>query len=249
VIRAFLILIAASAFAQESVEQVYKTTGTRDLKLYSFEPATNTGPTVIFLHGGGWRAGNPQMLFPHCRFFAERGSPAVAVEYRLLTTNSVTLADCVADVKAAVRWVQKQTGPRDIVLAGESAGGHLAAAAVMTPDPVTVAAVALFNPVLDLPGLPWSAKLPGARELSPSELVRAGLPPMLIIHGTADTVVPFAQATRFTEAMQRAGNVCELIALPEEKHAFLIPGDSPEVTWRGALERMRQFLSRRAPSP
>ena len=103
----------------------------------------------------------------------------------------------------------------------------------------------LFNPVLVHPGLPWSAQLPDAHELSPSELVRAGLPPMLIIHGTADTVVPFAQATRFTAAMQCVGNACELVALFGEKHAFLIPGYCQAATWRGALERMRQFLPAR----
>jgi dipeptidyl aminopeptidase/acylaminoacyl peptidase len=50
--------------------------------------------------------------------------------------------------------------------------------------------------------------------------VHAGLPPTLIMHGRADTTVPFATAQAFADAMKKAGNKCELVGYEGERHGF-----------------------------
>mgnify|MGYP003530007239 CR=1 FL=1 len=48
----------------------------------------------------------------------------------------------------------------------------------------------------------------------------AGLPPTLILHGRADTTVPFASAEAFAAAMKKAGNRCELVGYEGQPHGF-----------------------------
>jgi dipeptidyl aminopeptidase/acylaminoacyl peptidase len=89
-------------------------------------------------------------------------------------------------------------------------------------------------PLLDTPDLrPWATdwigKRPDARDMarrmSPLTLVRAGLPPVLIVHSDADTVVPYDQAERLVRALRDAGVSVELLTLPGAVHGFLTPGE------------------------
>ena len=57
-----------------------------------------------------------------------------------------------------------------------------------------------------------------ARRISPLTYVRAGQPPVFIIHGTADPMVPYAQAIRLHEALDRAGVKNQLFSVANGKH-------------------------------
>jgi acetyl esterase/lipase len=74
--------------------------------------------------------------------------------------------------------------------------------------------------------------------------VRAGLPPTLILHGTADTVVPIAQSRRYVTTLAAAGNRAELVPLPGRKHAFVLPGygSNDDATVAESLVRSEAFL-------
>ena len=227
----------------------YKTVAGQTLELSVFQPITKAAsrPAVIFFHGGGWTQGKPDLLFAHCEWLASQGVVGIAVGYRLLNHGAATLSDCVADAGDAVRFVRGHASeygidPQRIVLAGESAGGQLAAAVALAPDASAVQGVALFNPVLDLPALPWAAKLPGAAAVSPLQHIRTDLPPTLIVHGTADEVVPIEQVDRFTRLMVAAGNRCELVALPGRHHAFFIPGFGHDTGVREGRAELARFL-------
>jgi acetyl esterase/lipase len=50
--------------------------------------------------------------------------------------------------------------------------------------------------------------------------VREKLPPTLVLHGTGDKTVPFAQATAFAKAMEAAGNRCEVFAAEGQGHGW-----------------------------
>jgi dipeptidyl aminopeptidase/acylaminoacyl peptidase len=90
-----------------------------------------------------------------------------------------------------------------------------------------------FNPVLDLSG-PRNgetgnirflggkcAEMPQAcREASPVMQVRPHAPPFLILHGTADDNVPYAQATHMVQALKAAGNQVELFTAEGGGHTF-----------------------------
>ena len=72
--------------------------------------------------------------------------------------------------------------------------------------------------------------------------VTAGAPPTLLIHGTADDVVPYEWAVRFTGAMKKAGNQVRFETLQGKKHAFIIPGYGDEDSIRKAVEWTDTFL-------
>lgn len=57
-----------------------------------------------------------------------------------------------------------------------------------------------------------------AKKISPIDYVRAGLPPILLIHGDADPIVPYSQATRMRDALKAAGVPSELFTVPGGKH-------------------------------
>ena len=121
---------------------------------------------------------------------------------------------------------------------GESAGGHLVAdAAVRAGDDTRVAAVVPFFAPVDLEsdtdrrgGLSVSMRaLFGRTELdeaarqalrdgSPIRRVRPGLPPFLLVHGTADMSVPYEQSVRLQKALREAGVPCDLITVPDGTH-------------------------------
>jgi len=68
----------------------------------------------------------------------------------------------------------------------------------------------------------WLGSLPNreeiAKRVSPLSYVRAGLPPVLTVHGDADPTVPYTQATRLRDALTKAGVRSELVTVPSGKH-------------------------------
>lgn len=93
--------------------------------------------TMMFVHGGAWRGGAGGDPLAYQRQYADaarqaaaRGWASVSVGYRTPQTGAA-IGPALADVMAANRWVQQHKGAwgikgRPTVLAGDSAGGHLA---------------------------------------------------------------------------------------------------------------------------
>lgn len=111
----------------------YCTVGNRALALDAFSPRKapkGKKKAIIMIHGGGWRSGNRRMHYPLAQRLASLGYVCFTPEYRLSTEALYPAA--VHDLKAVVRWVRKSASaynidPNQIVVAGHSAGGELAA--------------------------------------------------------------------------------------------------------------------------
>jgi acetyl esterase len=89
-------------------------------------------PVLVYLHGGAWIGGSPTTHRKLGHRFAEAGFLVVNVDYRLAPEHPfpTPLADCVAAIRWAVREAARWGGDRSrIAVAGDSAGGNLAAAA------------------------------------------------------------------------------------------------------------------------
>ncbi|MFE3290850.1 alpha/beta hydrolase [Rhodococcus sp. NPDC059234] len=96
-----------------------------------FRPTSTSRPAagVVFIHGGGYVIGSAAMGDHLCRRVAEElAAVAVSVEYRLAPKHPfpTPLEDCYT----GLRWLASQpdVDPTRIAIAGESAGGGLAAA-------------------------------------------------------------------------------------------------------------------------
>ena len=85
-------------------------------------------PLIVWVHGGAWRSGSKQDM-PLTRLVAD-GHAIASVDYRL--SSEARFPAQVHDLKAAIRFLRGQGDrwklpTRKILLAGDSAGGHLAA--------------------------------------------------------------------------------------------------------------------------
>jgi acetyl esterase/lipase len=119
------------------------------------------------------------------------------------------------------------------------------------PDPVdresdAVQAVAIFFPVTDLLNLGKSTENPGdggppksfvrafgpestnlavwrviGREVSPIYHITSNLPPVLIVHGDADTLTPLEQSEWFAARAREFGREVQLVVRPGKKHGWL----------------------------
>lgn len=76
-----------------------------------------------------------------------------------------------------------------------------------------------------------------ARRVSPLTFVRAGLPPVLTIHGDADPIVPYSHAVRLHQALDKAGVPNQLLTVPGGKH-----GGFPGAEMQRAFQAIREFL-------
>jgi acetyl esterase len=118
-------------------------------------------PLIIWLHGGGWVSGTLEGYDCVCRALANASRAVVlSLEYRLAPEARFPAA--LRDVRAALRWAAAASDAppllcdaRRVALAGDSAGGNLAAAAALQLQQEHAAgdspmrAVVLVYPVLD----------------------------------------------------------------------------------------------------
>ncbi|MEV0064357.1 alpha/beta hydrolase [Nocardia sp. NPDC050718] len=129
-----------------------------DLTLRVYRPHRDgaTLPVIVFAHGGGFVFCDLDSHDEFCRSMAEGvGAVVVAVDYRLAPEHRAPAAH--EDVLTALRWAAEHAGefggdPARIALAGDSAGGNLAATvaiAVRDGGGPEVAAQILFYPVID----------------------------------------------------------------------------------------------------
>jgi dipeptidyl aminopeptidase/acylaminoacyl peptidase len=75
----------------------------------------------------------------------------------------------------------------------------------------------------------WLAGVPNrmelARRLSPLTYVRPNLPPIITVHGTADNTVPYGQAVRLHQALDKASVANELVTIPDSGHGSYPDGE------------------------
>jgi acetyl esterase len=200
---------------------------------------------AILVHGGGWVRGDRRVeVAPLFQPLTEAGIAWFTISYRL-ATSPLVFGEAIADVESAVRFVKAHAAeyrvdPNRIALVGESAGGQLAAMAALntSPELQVKGVVALYTPTdlvslannskyipeglrLGLDGTPWKALiLARLAQLSPIEHVHRAMPPFLLIHGTADALVPFVQSSRMCERMKSVGASCEIYAVPNAGHGI-----------------------------
>jgi len=239
------------------------------LDIYKRRDANGPQPTLIYYHGGFWAAGNKEGALMSLMPWMEMGWNVVNVEYRLARVAPAPAAveDCLCALKYVV--AQAKTYDVDvnrIVVTGESAGGHLALTTGMIPAstgldnectgprvPRVAAIINWFgitdvNDVIDGPNrrdiaATWLAGLPNreevAKRVSPLAYVRPGLPPILTIHGDADPTVPYPEAVRLHEALDKAGVTNQLLTIPGGHHGNFTPEERTKI-----FLTIREFLAK-----
>ena len=228
---------------------------------------------VFYLHGGGYVIGS---IATHramvARISQAAGARALVIEYRLAPEDPFPAA--VEDATAAYRWLLAQgVDPSRVVVAGDSAGGGLTVAVLVSlrdsGDKLPAAAVCLspwtdlegtgesmtskaeVDPMVQPEGIEMMAKLylagadPRTPLASPIYADLHGLPPMLIHVGTAEVLLD--DAVRLADRARAAG--VEVVLEPWEDmihvwHCFAHV--LPEA--RQAIDRVGEFIRERTGS-
>lgn len=123
-----LILLTTAVLADTQADIEYAKVGEVSLKLDLHRPPGENPPLIVYVHGGGWRAGDKKDM-PIVDLY-DKGYAIASVDYRL-STQAVFPAQ-VNDIKAAIRFLRANAGKfhvnaDKIGILGSSAGGHLAA--------------------------------------------------------------------------------------------------------------------------
>lgn len=87
--------------------------------------AANNKPVIMLIHGGGWRVGDKTLMQPLALGLAKKGYIVATPNYRL--SGQAKFPAAIDDLFTALQWLKVATNNANIVLAGCSAGGQLAA--------------------------------------------------------------------------------------------------------------------------
>ena len=191
-------------------------------------------PVLVFFYGGGWANGTRTEYSYAARPFVEAGYIVVLPDYRKVP--EVRFPGFVEDSAAAVKWVQANIAkyggdPSRVSVAGHSAGAYNALMLALDPQwlgdkPVTsaisLAGAADFYPFTSKRAINAMSKFPDPKATQPISFVRADAPPILLIHGTADTVVRIRNSNSLYAKQKAAGGDITLRAQQGGSHNDLV---------------------------
>lgn len=230
---------------------------------------TTATKAVIMIHGGGWVSGNKVDMNQFIPVLKSR-LPDYAIfniGYRLVSSSATAFPTQENDVKAAVNSIlakvqEYKFNSDKVVVLGASAGGHLALLqAYKYSTPKMKAVVDFFGPT-DIPAL-YSFYATQPLNLAVLQAVMGGTPatnaamyqssspvnfvssqsqPTLILHGTADPLVPIAQSTALKAKLETAGVYVKMVSYAGAGH-----GDWNTATFNDAYDQVVNFLKEKNP--
>ncbi|MEP6834941.1 MAG: alpha/beta hydrolase [Gemmatimonas sp.] len=208
-------------------------------------PRAGTFPIVVQIYGGAWQRGTAEDFPNFARFLAAHGYVVYAIDYR--HAPAFTFPDQYSDVKTALAWVRRSANKfggdtTRMALLGRSAGAHLSMMAGYDSTLPPVKAIVSFYGPVDLVdaylhppspdplnvrdvetkfiGVPLEQALEKYKQASPINLVRAGLPPTLLINGGRDNIVERRFGAMMDEKLRASGNTSVFVDIPWADHAF-----------------------------
>lgn len=193
--------------------------GAAERQVLDVFPAGEDAPLLLFFHGGYWRALDKSMFSFIAQPYVEAGWTVVLPNYTLAPAAGM---DAIVDeARQAAFWVARHVLPegRPLVVAGHSAGGHLAMMTMLadwTDNGFKRSPIAGGMPIsglFDLEPIRQTSinAMVGltedqARRNSPALMSLKGGAPLFSIAGGEETDEFKAQTTRFDEAWRNAGS-------------------------------------------
>lgn len=226
----------------------YKTVGNLKLPLQVFLPhgfkETNQYKTVIAIHGGGWYSlketpveWDGGWMANNVKYYTEKGYVGIVFSYRDLhyETNG-DVGDIIKDCRDALQYISINfpfLDNENILIMGDSAGGHLALCLGMnlpddTESAIKANRIVAYNPVTDCVSEKWCYCADDAKKYSPIHNIKRIDADVLMMHGTADAVVNIEDSRLFTEKMKAVGNNVSMIEIPDAHHTFILFGYTAE---------------------
>ncbi len=229
---------------------------------------TQSRPVVIFFYGGAWQEGSRDDYLFVADALTQRGYVVVIPDYRVFP--EVMYPDFVGDGAAAVAWtannIHRFGGDRSrLFLMGHSAGAHIAAMLALdrsylvsqnVPAKSIKGLIGLAGPYDFLPLTEPNviALFSTEKNLAMTQpisyvkpAVAASIPPVLLLHGDADTRVYPKNSINLTRELRAAGAKVEFDLLPGIDHTSIIAKFTRLLRGDGkVVDRVDQFIREKA---
>jgi len=228
-----------------------ETYGATPRSIANIYPASVPGsPVLVFIHGGYWRSLDMEMFDFTLAPYLDRGVAGINLEYDLAPAAS--LSGIVDQVRTALRWVASNAtdwngDPSRIVVAGHSAGGHLAVMAGLDAAPV-VRHVVSVGGVYDLEPVRRTVinqdlrmSEEEAQSQSPIHCANGQSVPISLFCGDGELAEFRRQQRAFAAALHSHDMSCGAVELPGHDHFSAVfdlaePGKPPFENVVAALE-------------
>jgi acetyl esterase/lipase len=234
-----------TTYPQEKILDVaYGSAPRQKMDVYLAAGHDTTTPFILFIHGGGWTAGNKEDMRGFQDFFLPKGFSSASMSYHYVS-GTVHNDQLMADVEAALDYITAQPGwhsrKTKFIICGGSAGAHMSLLYGYKYDPqnrisgiISMAgpakldqvafleyakSIGLIGVVNSLAGATYKTGQPvdpKFSEVSPINYVKNV--PTLLIHGTADNIVPYEQATLLEAGLKAKSVPNKLITLTGAGH-------------------------------
>ncbi|MCH7815994.1 MAG: prolyl oligopeptidase family serine peptidase [Proteobacteria bacterium] len=243
-----VLVIGSTSFAEVSIKAdvVYGHKDGMALVYDVLQPENANGAAIVFMVSGGWfsRWAPPENRAQQFSDMLEAGFTVIPVHHG--SAPRYVVPEAYADVSRAIRHIKLNAekfgiDENRIGVTGGSAGGHLSlmlgldsdAGEADARDEVMrhsnkIAAVVAYFPPVDLreitgpndrfPALDFAPEKAAA--ISPILHVDASDPPILLIHGDADTLVNISNSTIMQAEFQNQHVLSEFITIPGAGHGF-----------------------------
>ena len=194
---------------------------------------------VIWIHGGGWNAGNPKFFDFVGQYMAGAGYRFVSLGYRLSPKNKypAQIEDVCNGYNAALRYLKdKGIDTSRIIISGPSAGAHLSSILTYSKKVQDEYKVDISNIIGYIGfGGPYSfrksqsmtvkmlegmlfAKGYDRKQAEPWSLMTKNHVPMLLIQSRHDGVIEFGCAEDFADKARTIGNICEIYEVEDKRN-------------------------------
>ncbi|UYQ91528.1 prolyl oligopeptidase family serine peptidase [Chitinophaga horti] len=222
----------------------YGSDNRQKMDIYLAEAHDTSTPFILFIHGGGWTAGNKEDMRNFQDFFLTKGISSASMSYRYVS-GSVHYGELMADVNKAIdhivgmnNWQSRKT---KFVICGGSAGAHMSLLYGYNYDPANriSAIISLAGPTKvdersfleyaktigvigalnNLAGATYATGQPiNAKFSAASPINYVENVPTLLIHGTTDNIVPYQQATLLEAELKAKSVPHKLVTLTGAGH-------------------------------
>lgn len=219
---------------------------------------------IVYIHGSGWQFGRPEMFNANAQWLTSQGYHAYFISHRRIPSCDIReLREDVALAFGTIKENVEKNGlsPKKIILCGNSAGGNLAALALLDKQVLAskghssdqFAAIALFAAPLDLDAMWPSPPLLMVTNWKKKEVYDLANPichleesvkiPVLIVHGNKDGIVEFATSTNFYKKLVEKGGTnirfeCLQNGLHLDSASWCFPNHPSSVIFKNWLESL-----------
>ena len=226
-----------------------------------FPPCSSGGaPAILVLPGGGYNTCAPFEGEPVAQRFAEMGYQAYVLRYSTRFTTFENMGgmlnlhtifpEPLQQVAAAIRQIRNEHPEIPVVIAGFSAGGHLAScygnlwnnhevgdgSDVLRPNAIILgyAATELTQDEIIMKAIYGEKKTYSDEEIHrymARELIGTQTPPTFLFHSVTDPMVPARESVDYAQSLEQAGIPYELHLFGTGGHAYAIADGKPMGTW------------------